>query len=81
MLSIFNNGSQLWVLFLILLGWVGFWGWRTYKSHKEGYHRQLPGGGYEDQESSLFSNGNFWFGVFGAIGLIVAILVINADYR
>ncbi len=81
MLSIFNNGSQAWILFIILLGWTGYWGWRTYKSHKSGYHRQLPGGGWVDEAKALFANGNFWFGLIGLVALIVTIIVINADYR
>lgn len=81
MLSIFNNGSQAWILFFILVFWTGYWGWKTYTSHKSGYHRQLPGGGWKDELKALGANGNFWFALLGVVGIIVAIIVINADYR
>lgn len=81
MLSIFNNGSKLWVLFIILVLWTVYWGWKTYTSHKRGYHRQLPGGGWKDELKALGANGNFWFALLGILGLIGFTIFINGDYR
>lgn len=80
MLSIFNNGSQLWILFLIMLGWAAYWGWKTYKSHKSGYHRQNKDGTYTDVKPTLMANQNFWFGIAGVVAMAVFMWLINSDY-
>lgn len=81
MLNIFNNGSQLWVLLLLMLGWGAYWGYRTYKSHKSGYHKQLPNGKYVDTPPSLLHNTNFWFLVAGEVLMAVFLFWINSDYK
>lgn len=81
MLNIFNNGSQLWVLVLCMVAWAIYWGIRTYKSHKSGYHKQLPSGKYVDTPPSLLHNTNLWLLVGGEILMAVFLFWINSDYK
>lgn len=81
LLSFLNNGSQTWVLFIALLVWVAFFGYKTIKSHKSGYHHlNNSTGKYEDDTPNITSNGNFWLLILGAAGIIAFIIIINSEY-
>ncbi|MDX1936366.1 MAG: hypothetical protein SFU21_04595 [Flavihumibacter sp.] len=81
LLSFLNNGSQTWVLLIVLIFWVAYWGYKTIKSHKSGYHRlNNSTGKYEDENPSLTSNGNFWLLLLGVIGIVAFIIIINSEY-
>lgn len=79
-LSIFNNGSQAWILLIIDIIWVIVFGTKAYLSHKSGYHKQLPNGSYVDTPPSLLSNSNFILLITGFIGWTAFLIWINSAY-
>lgn len=80
LLSIFNNGSQAWILFVMMLIWAAVFGTKTYLGYKKGDTKQLPNGQYVDLPRTLKNNANFWLLILGEIGLLVFLLWINSEY-
>lgn len=81
MLSIFNNGSYAWVVLIIDIIWAIVFGYRTYVSHKSGYHRQQRRGPYVNTPPQLLDNANFYFLAAGVILWTGMMIWINSDYR
>lgn len=80
LLSIFNNGSQSWVIVLLGAVLVAYFGFKTYKSHKSGYHAPDANGKYYNTKGTLLNNGWFLMLLIAVVGILFFLWLINKDY-
>jgi hypothetical protein len=82
LLNIFHTGGLTLVLTIIALGLLGWFWYQAWQQTKEGTIKQTKEGTIYDSKRLPFYKVNmFWYGVAIIVLYIVALLIINSDYK